>query len=118
MQHAGNGVAIYQTVLGYQLAQQDPGFVLLQGATNALILVTMPAELAAEIDITVPPAIREETPIKPLFVVGSIAAARQQAALLGGAIRPVEQEWQFGSFRVCDGYDPEGNIFQLREEPA
>jgi len=26
-----------------------------------------------------------------------------------------EREWQFKDARACDGIDPEGNIFQLRQ---
>ncbi len=29
--------------------------------------------------------------------------------------RDEEQEWSFNNHRVCDGVDPEGNVFQCRE---
>jgi hypothetical protein len=27
----------------------------------------------------------------------------------------VEREWEFEGAKVCDGHDPEGNVFQLRQ---
>ena len=38
-------------------------------------------------------------------------------AALGGhpVDRDEEQEWSFNNHRVCDGVDPEGNVFQCRE---
>jgi hypothetical protein len=30
-------------------------------------------------------------------------------------MNPVEREWRFEDAKVCDGHDPEGNVFQLRQ---
>jgi hypothetical protein len=27
----------------------------------------------------------------------------------------VEREWEFEGAKVCDGHDPEGNVFQIRQ---
>ena len=35
---------------------------------------------------------------------------------LGGELNANEKEWEFDKHRVCDGYDPEGNIFQIRAQ--
>jgi predicted enzyme related to lactoylglutathione lyase len=37
------------------------------------------------------------------------------AAAHGGAVQPAAREWEARGFRACDGHDPEGNIFQVRE---
>ena len=37
-------------------------------------------------------------------------------ARLGGELNPPDREWQLGSERICDGVDPEGNVFQVRAE--
>ena len=50
-----------------------------------------------------------------MFAVEDIAHARNRAAERGGAMKAVEREWEFERARVCDGYDPEGNVFQLRQ---
>jgi hypothetical protein len=33
----------------------------------------------------------------------------------GGAINHAKREWQFEGAAVCDGYDPEANVFQVRQ---
>jgi hypothetical protein len=30
-------------------------------------------------------------------------------------LNPPDAEWLFEGSRVCDGHDPEGNVFQLRQ---
>jgi len=47
--------------------------------------------------------------------VDSLAAARARVAMLGGRLDPADREWSARGFRACDGVDPEGNVFQLRE---
>lgn len=34
---------------------------------------------------------------------------------LAGVVDPPERAWTFGGYLRCDGHDPEGNPFQLRE---
>ena len=65
-------------------------------------------------------ATREETYVKLCFPVDSIAGVRREAATLGGQVWAVEREWESDSrgFRACDGRDPEGNVFQVREPLA
>jgi predicted enzyme related to lactoylglutathione lyase len=60
------------------------------------------------------PHVREKSPIKVCLPVESIAAARTTAARLGGAIQPASNEWEARGVRACDGYDPEGNVLQVR----
>jgi hypothetical protein len=33
-------------------------------------------------------------------------------------VHATEKEWSARGFRACDGYDPEGNVFQVREKAA
>jgi hypothetical protein len=61
------------------------------------------------------PALREDSYWKLALPVASIAAARTIASLLGGGLKSPEQEWEARGFRACDGYDPEGNVIQVRE---
>lgn len=108
----------YATVTGLVVTETAPGHVVLESPTFQLVLVQMPAEAAATIDLSAPPARREETPLKPVFTVASLETARLAAAELGGTLDPAGTEWQFRHWRVCDGHDPEGNVFQLRERTA
>jgi len=77
--------------------------------------VHIPDAVARTLALSDPPARRTDTPIKLVFFVGSIEAAREQAGALGGALDAPDSQWQFQGGAVCDGYDPEGNVFQLRE---
>ena len=60
-------------------------------------------------------ATREDSHLKLCFPVDELAAARVRAGALGGELWPVEREWEARGFRACDGRDPEGNVFQVRE---
>ncbi len=126
MGESGLGVAIYvkdlsrqaeyyASLLELEIRQSELGFVVLGSGSVELILVAMAPEWAQAVVITSPPEIREETPIKPLFPVKDIAQTRTRAERLGGRLKESETEWTFNSYRVCDGYDPEGNVFQVRQ---
>jgi hypothetical protein len=78
------------------------------------VIVRIPKRIAETITIETPPERREDTPIKLVFAVPDIVAARKGAAEWNGEINPVEREWEFGGAKVCGGHDPEGNVFQLR----
>jgi predicted enzyme related to lactoylglutathione lyase len=61
--------------------------------------------------------VRETAHIKLCFPVDSIARARTTAAGFGGEVWSANKEWEAGDrgFRACDGRDPEGNVFQVRQ---
>ncbi len=109
--------AFYQQVCGMAAAGGDTGHVLLQAGDSQLIVHAIPARYAGDIVITQPPQRREDTPVKPVFGVASLAAARAYALALGGVVDPVAREWaitRLGQTRtMSDGHDPEGNVFQL-----
>ena len=54
-------------------------------------------------------------PCKLVFPVKSIAAARDKALTVGGALDPKAKAFEARGFRACDACDPEGNVVQLRE---
>ena len=109
----------YQELLGLQLLEREPGHVVLESELFQLVIHAIPKKYAQAIHISVPPAVREEQAIKLFFPVDSLAAVRQRAAALGGGLSPANKEWQIEgglrAFRACDGFDPEGNVFQVRE---
>lgn len=105
----------YRQVIGMTELHRDQDHVVLDDAQFQLVLHGIPAGIAARIQITEPPQVREDTPIKLCLPVLSIEGARQAAASLGGQIGPQHQEWETRGFRACDGHDPEGNVFQVRE---
>lgn len=96
----------------------DGGKVVLESAEFLLVVHAIPKEIADSISIASPPELRTNVPIKLFFPVASLAEARDKAASLGGALYPSDKEWGGRGFRACDGYDPEGNIVQLRESDS
>jgi len=100
----------YSAVARLELQTTRPGYAVLGREASQLLIVQIPRRLAESIGIETPPVLREDTPIKLVFVVADIAAARNNAAERGGSVNPVEDEWQFEGAKVCDGYDPEGNV--------
>jgi len=97
---------------------RDADHIVLNEEGFQVVIHGMPKQIGATIQITSPPAVREETSIKICLPVSSIEHARTKAAELGGRIGPQTQEWAAPGFRACDGYDPEGNVFQVRESAA
>src|SRR5258708_37395344 len=67
------------------------------------------------IEVSDPPKIRENASIKLFLPEVSIADAREMARTLAGMLGPKANEWGADGFRACDGYDPEGNVIQVRE---
>jgi predicted enzyme related to lactoylglutathione lyase len=105
----------YAEAVGLQVTEEAPGHVVLESQGFQLVLLAMPEHIALQVHIATPPVRREDTPIKLCFFVPRIASVRERALACGGELNSVEQEWQFQGHRVCDGHDPEGNVFQVRE---
>lgn len=105
----------YETIDCLAIIEAGDGHIVLEGNGFQLTVVAMPAHIAAGVEIADPPYRREGTPIKFVYFALSILAAREQVEAFGGQLNSVEREWQFQDARVCEGHDPEGNVFQLRE---
>ena len=108
----------YAAVAGLEIVHEVADHVVLESETHELVVVAIPAAIAARIVISTPPVRREDTALKLSFLVDSLAEARSAARAAGGDLNPPEKEWDFQGLRVCDGCDPEGNMIQLRAEPA
>lgn len=107
--------AFYREVTGLQVTHVEGDHAVLESSTFQLVVLQIPENIAASIAIAAPPKRRADTAIKRAFPIHSIAAARATAALHGGELHPAEREWAFQGHRVCDGCDPEGNVFQVRQ---
>lgn len=103
----------YEAVLKMLRLHCDREHIVLDSDDFQLIVHAMPKHIAVGIEISIPPEVRERTPLKLFFTVESIVAARKKASELGGEI--FVDSWQGPGFIVCNGYDPEGNVFQVRE---
>lgn len=59
---------------------------------------------------------RTHATVKLSFPVDSIERARAAAAEHGGTLDAPPPRWVVEQQKICDGVDPEGNVFQLRED--
>lgn len=107
--------AFYQRTLGLQLSASHDSHDLLAGPGLSLVIHAIPAAIAQQISITTPPALREDTAIKPMFVVTDLAIVRREAEATGGGLQPDSRAWQMNGHTVLDGWDPEGNIVQFQQ---
>lgn len=107
--------AFYQAVLNLEIESAEKDHVVLASPRFQLVILAVPEQIAASIEIESPPRRRTETPIKLVFEVKSISTAREVARLHGGELLAPEREWNFQGYRVCDGHDPEGNVVQFRQ---
>ena len=113
--HVARVQAFYQAVANLAVEHAEADHVVLASPAFQLVILKIPEQIASAIEIASPPRRRAETPIKLVFEVASIAAARESARLQGGELNPPDLEWTFQGYRVCDGHDPEGNVVQFRE---
>ena len=105
--------AFYAELLGMVRAHATPQMTVLRSPDLQLVVHAMPPERAAQVSIATPPVPRDDAAIKFFHTVPSLAQAREKAAALGGAVWP--EEYRGPGFTVCNAVDPEGNIFQVRE---
>jgi predicted enzyme related to lactoylglutathione lyase len=103
----------YLEVAGLRDAGGGADHVKLVTDSFELVVHQIPERYAKNISISTPPVVREMTAIKLCFPCADLARARETAARLGGSLYGTEREWRSDSATVCDGYDPEGNVFQL-----
>ncbi|HEY1091342.1 MAG TPA: VOC family protein [Burkholderiaceae bacterium] len=105
--------AFYQQVLGMRLLHADAEHHVIESADMQLIVHAIPSHIASTFTIASPPEPREAQAIKLFFTVQSLASAADVASAHGGAL--FGQGYAGPGFKVRNGYDPEGNIFQVRE---
>jgi predicted enzyme related to lactoylglutathione lyase len=108
--------AFYADVAGLRVTHADADHVVLESQGFQLVVHAVPADIAASFTIAAPPLPREDAAVKLVFMVPSIGTSRTVATKLGGGLDPAAREWRFQDSLVCDGHDPEGNVFQLREQ--
>ena len=107
--------AFYQATLGLSVVESEASHDLLRGSTYEIVVHSIPRRIAAAIEITDPPAVRERAAIKPTFVVKSLAEVRDAAERTGGFLKPEAEIWHLRGCSVLDGADPEGNQVQFKQ---
>jgi len=107
--------AFYRQTLGLVAIEDESTHDLLRGPGIELVVHAIPQAYAARISVANPPQVREETPLKPIFLVESLEAVRLAAEVTGGSLQPTHRAWQYNGAIVLDGCDPEGNVVQFRQ---
>jgi len=105
----------YQAVAAMVRLSGDATHTVLEVEGFQLVVHGLRGEPGVAADASGQVPVRQDSYVKVCLPVASLAAARTQAESLGGKLYPPDREWQARGFRACDGYDPEGNVFQLRE---
>ena len=103
----------YAAVAGMARLHVREDLVVLQSQDIQLLVHQVPADIGAEIVIVSPPVRREKTALKFFFTVPDLAEAGATAARLGGEV--FSESWRGPGFVACNAMDPEGNVFQVRE---
>lgn len=93
-------------------APMAPGWIEFDAGGVRLALHAIPPREARKIEITNPPRAREETPLKLVFEVDDLMAARRRLVQFGATM------FEPRPSGVCDGIDPEGNVFSLVAAPG
>ncbi|MFA5984695.1 MAG: VOC family protein [Methylococcaceae bacterium] len=106
-------VNFYQAIAGMVELHKTDELAVLQSPDIQLLVHRIPAHIADDIHIKSPPERREHSALKFFFTVPKLTDARATALSLGGVV--FEENWSGPGFVVCSACDPEGNVFQLRE---
>jgi len=106
----------YESVLGMTAAHRTDQMVVLRSPDLQLIVHATPPEVASGFGITNPPQLRDNAAIKFFCTVPSLSGAQESAQAFGGQVLP--EQWNGPGFVVRNAFDPEGNIFQIREAAA
>jgi predicted enzyme related to lactoylglutathione lyase len=106
--------AFYERVLDLAVVEADDAYVVLERGPVEVVVLAAPPDIVAEVEVATPPLPREATPLKPVFHVVDLARARAAVEANGGVAKAPSTEWTFRDARVLDGWDPEGNVLQLR----
>lgn len=102
----------YVTVFAMDAQYSSDEFVLLCNVSTTLLVHQIPEQYVEE--IRTPPILRDDCAWKPILEVPSINRAREVARALGGGVLSPDHEWTMNGHTYCDGFDPEGNVIQLK----
>ena len=108
--------AFYARTLGLEVLESARSHRLLRGNGYEVVVHAIPAKIAREIPIAKPPVLREDSAMKPSFVVPDLQALRLAVVATGGWLKSDDMAWTIRGHKVLDGCDPEGNILQFKQK--
>ncbi len=104
----------YETILGLTQRHCDDEYVKLEASGLQIVVLKLPVAQRDKVELKTPLERRSNTAMKPVFFVKDIETHRDKVIAKGGGLNPADRIWQFDQMNVCDGFDCEGNVFQLR----
>lgn len=104
----------YESLIDMRRLHATPEIVVLQSEHLQLVVHAIPDHIAATIHIQSPPEKRTESALKFFFTVPKLSTATVLATALGGEV--MAERWAGPGFIAANASDPEGNIFQIREQ--
>ena len=110
--------AFYRRTLSLAVLEEEQNFVVVGNAGYEIAVVRMADSIARATQISVPPVVREDTPIKCSFWVENLQSVKMEAEAAGGATKPLSSAWSWRGQLHLDGHDPEGNVVQFRTSAA
>ncbi len=100
--------AFYGGVIGMEIVEDAGGWVRLDGGGTSVALHALPGEPAGN------GAPRRDAYVKLAFHASDIDGERERLMAAGVTMGEVVR---FGAIALCDGVDPEGNVFQVSSRP-
>lgn len=104
----------YKLLLSADSTDKSEAFVRVYSAENEVLLHLVPEEHRERKSDLV--QVRENAAMKPVFSVINIGLARASVSDQAGKVFGPETEQTYAGVAYCDGYDTEGNVFQLSEK--
>lgn len=108
----------YRELAGMKLLHEDESHSVLEIDGLQMVVHAISGEFDVASEQVGGPKVREDAYLKLCLPVDGIAEARIRACALGGHVKSAEHAWEARGFRACDGHDPEGNVFQVRESAS
>ena len=100
-------IAFYEALLSGVRENVAENYAGVRAGANEVLLHLLPEEYRAE------PSYGENNPIKPVFTIANIDAARGAIASHAGSLRDDSQT--YGEWTYVDGADPDGHVIQVRQ---
>jgi predicted enzyme related to lactoylglutathione lyase len=110
--YVGRLVVFYETVLGATPLNERSGDIRLLDGRDEVLVHSIPQQVARSIEVTSPPAPRENSPLKPVLDVDSFAVALASVESTGGVV--TSQAFSLHGLTRHNILDSDGNVIQLR----
>ena len=102
----------YEIVLGAKPLTEQSGDIRLINDRDEVLIHSIPKSIAKNIEISSPPAPRENSPFKPVFDVASLEIALKSVEAMGGVV--TSRAFSLDGLTRHDVLDTDGNVIQLR----